>query len=178
MANSYFISDLHLGHENIIAYSSRPFTDIDHMTNSLISRWNKKVNLGDTVYILGDVSFFNKIETKKILTKMLGTKILIGGNHDSDRSIPNECFQYIASYKEIKIEQQKIILFHYPIIEFNGFYKEKAIHFYGHTHCGVYNIKSAYNVGAEVLGYEPCTIEEVIQKNKEWRNNPKCIVKN
>ena len=56
MIQRFFTSDLHLGHENIL--QSRPeFQNIDEMDECLIQNWNKKVNVQDEVYILGDFSF-------------------------------------------------------------------------------------------------------------------------
>lgn len=35
---TWFTSDLHFGHANIIEYSGRPFPDLDHMNRALIER--------------------------------------------------------------------------------------------------------------------------------------------
>ena len=37
MAN-FYISDLHIGHENILRFDNRPFADVNEMNNKLISR--------------------------------------------------------------------------------------------------------------------------------------------
>ena len=52
----YYISDLHLFHEKAIEFDNRPFNDIQEMHEVIKSRWNSKVNNGDTVYMLGDVA--------------------------------------------------------------------------------------------------------------------------
>ena len=51
---TYFTSDLHFGHENILRFDKRPFSSIKEHDEELIKRWNAKVKPGDTVYILGD----------------------------------------------------------------------------------------------------------------------------
>ena len=53
---NYYISDLHLFHEAAIRFDDRPFRDLEEMHTEIVKRWNEKVNNGDTVYILGDVS--------------------------------------------------------------------------------------------------------------------------
>lgn len=53
MAN-FYISDLHIGHENILRFDNRPFADVNEMNNKLIENWNARVRSDDTVYILGD----------------------------------------------------------------------------------------------------------------------------
>ena len=50
----FFTSDLHFGHENVLKMDNRPFKTVDEMDAELIKRWNKKVNKGDIVYVLGD----------------------------------------------------------------------------------------------------------------------------
>ncbi|MDR2721736.1 MAG: hypothetical protein LBB35_02565, partial [Coriobacteriaceae bacterium] len=53
----YFTSDLHIGHNNVIRFSDRPFSDVLEMNNALISNINKTVSPDDELYILGDLSF-------------------------------------------------------------------------------------------------------------------------
>ena len=52
----YYISDLHLFHENAIEFDHRPFTSLQEMHNAILKNWNERVTNGDMVYILGDVS--------------------------------------------------------------------------------------------------------------------------
>lgn len=59
---NYYISDLHLFHEASIRFDNRPFGYLDEMHEAVVSRWNNKVNNGDTVYILGDMSMRGKKE--------------------------------------------------------------------------------------------------------------------
>ena len=37
-AMNYYISDLHIGHENILRFDNRPFADVSEMNNKLIER--------------------------------------------------------------------------------------------------------------------------------------------
>ena len=59
---NYYISDLHLLHENVLRFDNRPFESIKEMQETIVNNWNRKVTNGDTVYILGDVSMRGKKE--------------------------------------------------------------------------------------------------------------------
>lgn len=72
---NYYISDLHLFHEAAIRFDDRPFRDLEEMHTEIVKRWNEKVNNGDTVYILGDVSMRGKNENL----------IALGGNPEGKK---------------------------------------------------------------------------------------------
>lgn len=180
---NYFISDTHFGHFNIIRFDNRPFTTLEEMDYKLIENWNSTVNKDDTIYILGDFSWYKADKTAEILKQLKGHKRLIKGNHD--KFLHNaECkkqFDSVVDYDEITIDNKKVILSHYPITFFNGHY-HNTIHLYGHVHNShewnfVESIKrqllemdipcSMYNVGAMIsyMGYTPRTLEEIISNN-------------
>ena len=84
----YYISDLHLFHENAIEFDHRPFTSLQEMHDTILKNWNERVTNGDMVYILGDVSMRGKKEDLiAFVAQLKGRKVLIKGNHDdvSDR---------------------------------------------------------------------------------------------
>lgn len=83
---TWFTSDLHFGHRNVINYCNRPYKDIEEMHKGLIAIWNNTVKNGDTVYVLGDFSL-NPKWSGQILPLLKGNKILIPGNHDA-------CFRF------------------------------------------------------------------------------------
>ena len=78
---TFFTSDQHFGHFNIIRLCSRPFGTVEEMDEALLSKWNAKVKVDDTVYILGDL-FFRAAKVEPILKALNGRKHLIVGNHD------------------------------------------------------------------------------------------------
>ena len=53
----WFMSDEHFYHFNVIKYSNRPFKDLNHMHESLISNHNLVVGKNDQVIHAGDFSF-------------------------------------------------------------------------------------------------------------------------
>ena len=55
---TFFISDCHFGHKNIIKYCNRPYFSVEEMNEDIISKWNKKVAKNDLIYIIGDLFYF------------------------------------------------------------------------------------------------------------------------
>ena len=58
----YYISDLHLFHENAIKFDHRPFESVQEMHKAVLKNWNGRVTNGDFVYLLGDMSLRGKNE--------------------------------------------------------------------------------------------------------------------
>ena len=136
MNKSFYISDLHFGHFNIIRYDNRPFRNVDEMDNTLINNWNRAVSNDDFVYILGDISWHDEDKTAEIFKKLNGTKILVKGNHDNIK--PNsklaKCFTSIQDYAELYLSKKdKVVMSHYPMPFWNGQFRD-AVHLYGHVH--------------------------------------------
>ena len=183
---NFYIADTHFGHCNIIKLCQRPFREVDEMNQTIIRNWNRTVNNEDTVYILGDIAFSkNSNNPSEYLNKLKGRKIIIKGNHDYDVSknkrkylklkIVDGIYDYLEIKDNLNGELKKIILSHYPILEWNGFFKG-TLHLYGHIHNNVENrtfkimqdINNAYNVGADILDFTPRTLDEVIEYNKKF----------
>lgn len=168
----YYTSDLHFCHENIIKLCNRPFKNIEEMNEHIINKWNSKVGIKDKVYILGDVYFrckdYKWLENN--FNRLNGEKYLILGNHDSliDTIDWYKYFKWIGNYKKIVDSGRKVILFHYPIEEWDGFFRG-SYHLYGHVHNsdnGLRKIDRRYNVGVDVNDFEPKTLDELIERNK------------
>lgn len=192
----YYISDLHLFHENAIRFDQRPFTSIEQMHDTILKNWNDRVMNGDYVYILGDVSLRGKNEDLiALVARLKGRKVLIRGNHDdvSDYRY-QQLFTEICDYKEIydSIGKDKygLILSHYPIFSWKNMGRGKIL-LYGHTHeseedrfyqqclkqmkendCRhVYDKElRAFNVGCMLpyMDYMPRTLEEIMVGAKDY----------
>ena len=135
--NIWFTSDTHFGHKNILDYQpNRKFTSVDEMDEFLIETWNSKVKSNDIVFHLGDFSLCSDSKSARIYTQLKGIKYLIRGNHDKESTVNlfndrlfNKCFDYL----KIKVDKQLIVLFHYPIAQ----WEQKSygtFHFHGHSH--------------------------------------------
>ena len=169
----YFTSDLHFYHEKIIHHCNRPFKDELEMNEKLIQNWNNEVSPDDDVYILGDVTMKGPEQAFAVLSRLSGKKYLIKGNHDLFVDNPDWqqyawLFQWVKEYDELVLNNQKFVLFHYPIAEWADFYKG-AIHLHGHQHN-----KSAYNhhqvqtglrrydVGVDANNFSPVRLEDIV----------------
>ena len=73
----YYISDLHLFHENSIAFDHRPFASLQEMHDTILKNWNDRVTNGDMVYILGDVSMRGKKEELIAFVAQLKGRIMM-----------------------------------------------------------------------------------------------------
>lgn len=82
MINTWFISDTHFGHTNILEYEkeARPFDSVEEMNEKIIENWNKTVNKKDVIYHLGDFAFGK--HNVDIAERLNGRKKLVLGNHD------------------------------------------------------------------------------------------------
>lgn len=168
----YYTSDLHLFHYNIIRLCNRKYKTVEEMNADIIKKWNAKVKPNDDVYILGDLVFkatdINVV--KDTLKKLNGKKHLIKGNHDKflKQLRWQDYFESLDVYKEIDDNGRMVCIFHYPIEEWNGYYRNSYM-LYGHVHDNMADIKKhprKFNVGVDVNGFEPKTLDELIEANK------------
>jgi calcineurin-like phosphoesterase family protein len=169
----FFTADTHFCHINAIKFCNRPFQNIEQMNKTLIENWNSRVAGGDDIYILGDFLFRGTgVEANEIVKKLNGKKYLIRGNHDrflDNKDFDKSGFVWIKDYHVLYYEKRKFVLFHYPIFEWDGYYRN-SIHLYGHVHSGEMSQKvagalggTAVNVGTDVHNYYPVSIEEILK---------------
>lgn len=152
----WFTADTHFGHSNIIKFCNRPFQNVEEMDEALIENWNKNIKEDDTVYHLGDFKFK---KSENFLRRLNGYKILIEGNHDKNSSL-KDGWSEIYQYKKIVIDYKDIILFHYPIREWDQYYR-KSWHLYGHVHNNVKPLEgtNSLDVGVDANNYEPISFD-------------------
>lgn len=192
---NYYISDLHLFHENSIKFDERPFENLYEMHETIKRNWNRKITNADTVYILGDISLRGQNDDLiAFVSTLKGHKVLIKGNHDSVTDYRyQQLFDEICDYKEIHDSidgvNYELVLCHYPIFSWKKMGKGSIL-LYGHTHNSqedvffqkylqemvgtdwrnVYKTDvRAYNVGCmkSWINYEPRTIKEIVEACKE-----------
>ena len=170
---NYYISDTHLGHANVIRFQNRPFKDVEEMDKTIIDNWNSVVTDEDDVWILGDLIYKAK-DPIVYLKQLKGKKHLIVGNHDkfARNNVFRKYFVSIDDYKEVVDDNTRIIMFHYPIAEWNGYFRN-SVHLFGHIHNSkneAYDTmkqrKNCYNVGADCLGFFPRTLKQIIDMNQ------------
>lgn len=80
---TWFTSDTHFYHTNIIKYCDRPFSDVNEMNEKIIRNWNERVMPNDLVFHLGDFGLFKRDKRpESVLNRLNGRIYLIRGNHD------------------------------------------------------------------------------------------------
>ena len=123
----------HFHHQNIIGFCDRPFRNVKDMNEKMVENWNSVVSKNSKVFHLGDVSFGKQSDTKKIVQKLNGYKILIMGNHDEKHDINwwQDC-GFDEVYKYPIIYYKHIVMMHKP----SEFYTSRTpyIWLYGHVH--------------------------------------------
>lgn len=157
MPKTYFTSDFHIGHINILKYEpSRVTAIIDYaataygenaaemakknvengnldllipmQTEMLVENWNSVVKDDDVVWFLGDLTLGRAIDVCEIVPHLKGHKRIILGNHDRIK---------IGDYYAMGFEfvspypivlKQRFLLSHAPINE-NGMFN-----IFGHVH--------------------------------------------
>lgn len=149
--------------DQIIAYMerNRPFETVEEMDRVMRDNWNAVVTDKDTVYVLGDFAF-RGANWKEYADKLKGKKIFLNGNHDKFE-------EHVPDMLTVKGNSDRIVLFHYPIVEWDGFFRG-TLHFYGHIHNSknqayelMSQVENAYNVGADLIGFTPRTKEQIIE---------------
>ena len=94
------------------------------MNRVLIENWNSVVQPEDTVYMLGDIFFTTATKAMSIMDQLVGKKVLVYGNHDKvirdNKSLQNKFDDILGDYKELTIDEQKIVLCHFPFLHFNA----------------------------------------------------------
>jgi calcineurin-like phosphoesterase family protein len=185
----WFTSDPHYFHRSVIGYCKRPFADVNEMNEALIKNWNDRVRKQDTVYVLGDFSFGNKANTKAVLARLKGRKILIAGNHDSAPHKMLELgFDEVHENKIVQIGNIKVFVSHFPFYptlwdKFKAWLKgykldTRYLHkrivddgetwlLHGHVHTAWKQRGRMLNVGVDVWGYKPVSHEKILQVIKE-----------
>ncbi|WP_099469869.1 metallophosphoesterase family protein [Konateibacter massiliensis] len=169
----YFTSDLHFYHKKPIM-GKRTFSSAKEKNKFLIEQWNNTVRENDEVYLLGDISDGNGLETNAVLGRLNGTKYLVIGNNDeylNDPQFDRSNYAWCKQYYELLTMDTKFVLFHFPIEVWSGYGKDR-IHLHGHLHREkpFYEPIRRYEVGVDCHDGKPVSIEEIWERIKEFHN--------
>jgi calcineurin-like phosphoesterase family protein len=163
--NHYFISDLHLGHANVIKHDNRPFADIDEHDKALITNASHLGMPNRTLWVLGDVA--HDCDTLRLFMRVQrrcwGKIMLIRGNHDDRvawklRSLFDEAHE--SRYLRVDRET-KVYLSHYAHRTWRNSH-HGAYHLHGHSHGALPRIGRSMDVGANCIGYSPISLATCI----------------
>lgn len=174
--NTWLYADPHFFHAGVCKFTRhdgsklRPWTDETEMSEDMIRWYNEMVHPEDRVYILGDLAM-NRRALDKSLPRLLGRKVLVKGNHDTDKlSYYAQYFEDIRAY----VVKKGFILSHIPI--HSGSMGRWAINIHGHLHSNEVLIDNQYSksdgepdtryrcVSVEHTDYRPILLSKVLKE--------------
>lgn len=167
----WFTSDDHFSHTNIITYCKRPFSNIDHMNEILIKRWNERVKNDDTIYVVGDFILSNNRENVLDITHRLhGNIILIPGDHDAS-SYGVSHINIAKPIMELRFSNvPPITLCHWCMRVFPKSHYN-AWHLFGHSHGQLPSEGKTHDVGVDNNNFRPISLDEIVELMKYKPDN-------
>lgn len=161
----FFITDPHFGHTNLCE-ALRGMT-AEESDNLIIKNWNSVVKSPyDTVYIGGDLTMEKPQLFERVISKLNGRKVIIGGNHDDRKSC--ELYQRLGITIMGCLEYKGYIFTHIPIL------KSEVKHYRGniHGHIHTYELPSYkyINMTADLNGMIPRTLDYIIAKQRSKKS--------
>lgn len=163
---TFLTSDTHFGHARIIELCQRPFASVEEMDEIMVERWNRVVGPRDEVWHLGDFAH-HSVNMARLFDRLNGRKNLIVGNHDNDETAESGWLA-VEQMHTIKLNKRKIVLCHYPIEEWDGFFRG-SLHAHGHQHkktrttLFVDGRPRRSDVGVDANGFFPVAADELIE---------------
>lgn len=172
MVKVWFTSDLHFGHKHILYFKKGRCEKFNINLNDpdaieihdkcLIEQWNNTIGKKDVIYILGDLSFLKKDETKKLLEKLHGKKHLILGNHDKSCKGLENYFESVSQLKTVNFQKHEfqfldenfiVEMCHFPILSWNR-RQHGVCHVHGHAHGGCDEVNTLSKELRVDVGYD------------------------
>ena len=168
---TYYTSDWHLFHKNIIRYSNRPFSDVDEMNRAIITRTNERVKEGDRLFILGDLAFAGREKFEYLMNELVCQHIyLVPGNHDNQDALHlkrNQTQPFWAAepspFMEIKDNGRHVTLCHYAMVHWNKSHHGTYM-LHGHSHGSLPGNSQRVDVGVDCWDFYPVTLDECIAR--------------
>lgn len=153
----HFTANLHFRNKEVAI--SRGFDNVEAMEDHLINQWNAQVKPDDTVYVLGGFCSISKGALQSYMNlvyELNGHKHFVLSSEDhidtfeqmmTDKNLGIES---VSQYKEIMFLKQKVVLMHYPMLEWPGMSGIRgSVHLHGgklHSQVGIKRINVSYDV--------------------------------
>lgn len=177
---TFFTSDTHWGHTNIIKYCKRPFASCKEMDACLIENWNSVVTPQDSVWHLGDFCFGEVYQAKEYIEQLNGHINFVWGNHDRamwllqrelQRFPDNNISKKISFEGDIagdKIGEHSVVLCHYAMRVWNKSHYN-AWQLYGHSHGTLAEDPKllSFDIGVDCWNFMPISADMVAEKLKK-----------
>ena len=163
MPETFFISDTHFGHANIIRHCSRPFGSVGEMDTALAANWNATVGPADEVWHLGDFAYKSRGGATTYLDRLHGRKHLVWGNHDDEAARAAPGWASSQAYAEIALDGVRLVLFHYAMKTWR-WAGRGGLHLYGHSHGRLPGDSQCCDVGVDAWAFRPLRLAEIRQR--------------
>jgi len=171
---TFFTSDVHFGHANIIRFCNRPYASVEEMDEAIVAHWNETVGQNDYIYILGDLSFSNADRTTALVKRLNGIKVLVYGNHDkvirNNRALRDmfaETHEFLE--RDFKLDGvpgkgKKFVMCHYALRVWNKSH-HGSFHLFGHSHGSLPDDGSrSMDVGLDANNMRILSLKDVFDK--------------
>jgi len=183
MSKTWLYADPHFYHPGVcrfVRYDGsplRPWDNAEEMSEQMIQWYNELVHPDDRVYILGDVAM-NRRALDMSVHRLNGRKILVKGNHDTDKlSYYSQYFDDIRAY----VVKKGFIMSHIPIHPAS--LSRWSLNIHGHLHSNVvrvgddftddydadvskFPIDSRYKcVSVEHTNYRPIDLDTILKEH-------------
>ena len=169
---TFFTSDNHFGHANIIRYWNGPCESVGEMDETMIANWNEVVKHDDLVYHLGDFALGNKLTARRYFKRLQGQiRILCNPWHHDSRWLGGEYWSIsgLVEYMRpvVVLEYSPpIVLCHNPFALWDRCH-HGSWHLHGHSH-GKYEASGKIlDVGVDSHNFYPVSLEEVTKIMEE-----------
>lgn len=154
-------SDLHLGHDNIIRYTNRPFADTEAMDAALYGNWDAAVGDEATLLFVGDVAMRGAVGEhtwQRIRAGRGARKHLVVGNHDLTGSGKLR----VAGFDDVNAllcvaGDPPLVFTHMPL----EVVPQGWVNVHGHTHDEPPGRSRHINVCVEQIDYRPVQLARV-----------------
>lgn len=166
---TFVISDLHLGHANIIRYAERPFESVGEMNRTIVDNWNRTIGPDDLVFFLGDMRFGKGSKPAWWwLRKLNGRIVFIRGHHDRGVWPTTKGLNVVGVTDGVvaRVGGKLLALTHRSDATPEGF-EGWTVH--GHIHQKQPHISGKVkrvNVSVEVVDYTPVSLADIVGKIK------------
>jgi calcineurin-like phosphoesterase family protein len=170
---TYFTSDTHFDHKNIIQYCDRPFKNIDEMNVTIVEKWNSIVTNNDTVYHLGDFTLGDIRHFTKWVSQLNGNIKILPGSHDHlwlKDFVESDKVQVVMPLVSVEFHEimmgeypQVIVLCHYSMQVWDRSHYG-SWHLFGHSHGTLKGIGLSFDVGVDCTEFAPIPLEVIASK--------------
>ena len=153
-------SDLHLGSENVIAYTHRPFEDVTEMDLTLWTNLESAMQADKVLVVAGDMTMHQALGDTGHQLRALPChcRHLVIGNHDLTGAgkLRTEGFDRVWSLM-VSDGEPPLIWTHYPLREV----PEGYVNIHGHVHDDPPCRTPHINVSVEQLDYRPALLSSL-----------------